>query len=168
MGLSEKQITLMMTPQERLGLDSAAVAKVSTQLNDLLANMQVFYVNLRGLHWNIKGAEFFELHEKFELLYDELALNIDAIAERILTLGGTPVHSFSEYLQHTEVPEVKNVTEGKAAVQSLLDAFQILLPKERLILKAAAEIQDEGTADLMSDYIKTQEKHMWMYSAYLA
>lgn len=157
-----------MTTQERLGLNLEDVQDINVQLNDLLANMQVFYMNVRGLHWNIKGSEFFELHEKFELIYDELALNIDAVAERILTLGGTPTHSFSEYLQQTEIPELKNVSEGKAAVKALLDGFLVLLPKERAVLDMAADAGDEGTVELMSGYIKQQEKHIWMYGSYLA
>lgn len=157
-----------MNIQERLGLDLEDVGEINGQLNDLLANMQVFYMNVRGLHWNIKGEEFFELHEKFELIYDELAMNIDAIAERILTLGGKPKHAFSDYLKATEIPEAKDVSEGDKAVKTLLDGFQILLPQERNILNLAGDAGDEGTVELMSDYIKQQEKHIWMYSSYLS
>lgn len=157
-----------MNIQERLGLDLEDVSEINEQLNDLLANMQVFYVNVRGLHWNIKGEEFFELHEKFELIYDELAMNIDTVAERILTLGGTPEHAFSDYLKVTEIPEIKNISKGGEAVKALLDGFQILLPKERNVLNLAGDAGDEGTVELMSGYIKQQEKHIWMYGSYLS
>ncbi|MGF1533303.1 MAG: Dps family protein [Bernardetiaceae bacterium] len=157
-----------MNAQERLGFKPEELAKIHDGLNDLLSNMQVFYMNVRGLHWNIKGSAFFELHEKFELIYDELALNIDAVAERILTLGATPLHSFTAYLERAEIPEAKHISDGVEAVHTLLDGFQVLLLKERAILNLADAAGDEGTVELMSGYIKQQEKHIWMYAAYLA
>ena len=137
-------------------------------LGDLLANYSVFYQNVRGFHWNIKGEKFFELHLKFEELYDDLRIKIDEIAERILTLGGNPVHAYSSYLRTSEVKETTLVTNGKDAVGSILDAFQTILIKQRGLLDLSGQVDDEGTNALMSDYIREQEKLVWMYRAYMS
>lgn len=153
--------------KNNIGLDLSKTKKLATQLNLLLANYQLFYINARGFHWNIKGDKFFELHVKFEELYTDAILKIDEIAERMLTLGHTPAHSFSEYLELADIKEIKNVSDGKKAVAAVIDAFAVLLGIERELLDLSADANDEGTNALMSDYIRQQEKLVWMYSAYL-
>ncbi len=136
-------------------------------MNDLLANYTVFYQNVRGYHWNVKGEKFFELHLKFEELYNNLFIKIDEIAERILTLGFTPDHKSSKYLNTSAITETDEVNNGFKAVSNVLQSFQTLLQKQRVILELSGDINDEGTNSLMSDYIREQEKLVWMYSAYL-
>jgi len=151
-----------------IGLDRNLSLQLIEKLNDLLANYQIFYQNTRGFHWNIKGDKFFELHLKFEELYTDLQLKIDEIAERILTLGGTPVHTFAGYLEISKVKPVENESNGPTCVEHILDAFTTILVKERDILKVSAELDDEGTNALMSDYIREKEKLVWMYSSFLS
>ena len=150
-----------------IGIETHQADQLVEKLNDLLANYMVFYQNTRGLHWNIKGSKFFELHLKFEELYNNLLLKVDEVAERILTLGGVPVHTFDDYTQASSIKALKNVSQSAEAVKSLLDAFQILILKQRELLDLAADANDEGTNALMSDYIREQEKMVWMYSAYI-
>ncbi|MFT5217849.1 MAG: starvation-inducible DNA-binding protein [Parvicella sp.] len=150
-----------------IGIDSQKASELNAKLNDLLANYQLFYQNLRGLHWNIKGKEFFELHLKFEELYDDAVIKVDEIAERILTLEGEPLHTFSDYLKTTEIKEEKNVTAGERGVEIIVKNFSTLIVKERAILALAASADDEGTISLMSDYISQTEKTLWMLSSYL-
>lgn len=157
-----------MKKKNQIGLDGAKSLELSKKLNHLLADYHVFYMNVRGFHWNIKGDKFFELHMKFEELYNDLQLKIDEIAERILTLGETPLHSFSDFLKHSKVKEAKNLFDAKSTVQSVVEAFQTILELEREILKLSAEAEDEGTNALMSDYIREKEKLIWMYKAYLS
>jgi starvation-inducible DNA-binding protein len=156
-----------MAKLNAIGIDEGQSRKLADSLNDLLSNYQVFYMNTRGYHWNIKGDKFFELHLKFEELYTDSLLKIDEIAERILTLGHVPVHSFTDYLAKAAVKEAKNVKDGKKAVQNILDSFKGVLNIERQILEMSAQAGDEGTNALMSDYIRQQEKLVWMYSAFL-
>lgn len=151
----------------RIGLNKEKSSDLADHLDDLLANYSVFYQNMRGYHWNIQGEKFFELHEKFEELYNDLFEKIDELAERILTLGHTPDHLYSTYLKQSEIKESKNAREGKAIVEEILAAFKTLISKQRKILELSGEIDDEGTNALMSDYIREQEKLVWMYSAYL-
>jgi starvation-inducible DNA-binding protein len=153
--------------KNQIGLDTKQTKQLADKLNLLLANYQIFYINSRGFHWNIAGDKFFELHAKFEELYNDAVLKIDEIAERILTLGYTPYHSFTHYLEQSSIKEASNVSDGKKAVQHILTGFQQLLEGEREILALSADAEDEGTNALMSDYIRQQEKLVWMYSAYL-
>lgn len=151
-----------------IGLDAAKCAALAGKLNNLLAAYQIFYMNTRGYHWNIKGQKFFELHLKFEELYTNLQLKIDEIAERILTLESSPVHSFEKYLEMSAITAQENVSDGITAVAQILDSFRIIIPLQREILEQSAEAGDEGTNALMSDYIREQEKLVWMYSSFLA
>lgn len=150
-----------------IGLDTDKTQKLADNLNALLSNYQIFYMNVRGYHWNIKGSNFFELHVKFEELYDDLLLKIDEIAERVLTLGHRPAHAYSTYIEQSEVPERKDVQDGKEAVENIVESFAKLIRKQRDLLTLAGEADDEGTVALMSDYISQQEKLVWMYRSYL-
>lgn len=151
----------------QIGLDQAKSKKLAGKLDLLLANFQLMYINTRGFHWNIKGEKFFELHLKFEELYTDLQVKIDEVAERILTLGYTPSHSYTDYLKIAAIEEKKNISDGKIAVQSVLESFGILLKIERELLSLSADADDEGTNALMSDYIRQQEKLVWMYSSFM-
>jgi starvation-inducible DNA-binding protein len=151
----------------QIGLNAEKSKELALRLNELLAGFSIFYMNVRGFHWNIKGEKFFELHVKFEEVYNDLQLKIDEIAERILTLGYTPAHAYTTYNETSVIKEVKNVSDGRECVKHLLDGFQQLIIKEREILDLSGEMDDEGTNALMSDYIREQEKTVWMLSSWL-
>ncbi|MEQ9289942.1 MAG: Dps family protein [Cyclobacteriaceae bacterium] len=140
---------------------------IINQLNQLLADFQVYYQNLRGFHWNIQGREFFELHAKFEELYTDAAIKIDALAERILTVGGVPLHGFSDYLDTASIKPVKNVHDGATSVETIVDNIGKLINLEREIKNLAADAEDSGTEDMISALIEEQEKSLWMYKAWL-
>ncbi len=150
-----------------LGLDQAKTKALSYQLNALLGNFQIYYQNLRGIHWNIKGKNFFDLHAKFEELYTDANVKVDEVAERILTLGGTPLHTFEDYMKSSSVPVGKNISKDTEAVQLIVDSLTQLLLIERQILDASDEADDEGTNAMMSDFITEQEKTVWMMKAWL-
>lgn len=136
-------------------------------MNELLANFQVYYQNLRGLHWNIKGKRFFDLHLKFEELYNDSQLKIVLIAERVLTLGSTPLHTFSDYISISKMKVGKNISNGSEAVKLILESKSVLLQLERVILKNTAAIKGEGTNSMIIDFIVEQEKTNWMFKAWL-
>ena len=150
-----------------IGLDVEKSKKLAEKLNELLADYSVFYQNVRGYHWNIKGDKFFELHDKFQELYEDLFVKIDEVAERIRTLGHTPIHKYSIYLKEAKVKESTEVSDGTQDVKDILESFRIIITLQREILEISADTEDEGTNALMSDYIRKQEKLVWMYSAYL-
>jgi starvation-inducible DNA-binding protein len=150
-----------------LGLDRKETKDLVNELNVLLANFQVYYQSLRGLHWNIKGKNFFELHVKFEELYNDSQLKIDMIAERILTLQGKPLHTFSAYTSLATVPVAKDISNDEEAVETVVNSLSELLSIEREILDNSGDANDEGTNAMMSDFIAEQEKTIWMMNAWL-
>ena len=150
-----------------IGLKETDLTPISERLNQLLANYSIFYQNTRGAHWNIKGQEFFTLHPKFEELYNNLVLKIDEIAERILTLGATPNHNYSDYLNLSTIKESKEVSDGTKCVENILASFKIVIDLQRELLEITEAAGDEGTNSQMSDYITEQEKEVWMYNSYL-
>lgn len=157
-----------MKTNSYLHISEEQAAPVVAGLSQLLADLQVFYSNLRGFHWNIKGVTFYSLHEAFENYYNEVNEKIDEVAERILQLGATPEHRFAEYVSTAKVAQTGVVSDGKEALTNILETFRALLAQERLVLAAAQEANDEVTAALMGDYMAAQEKQVWMLVATLS
>lgn len=141
--------------------------EITTKLNELLSDYQMFYQNLRGFHWNIKGKHFFELHVKFEEMYNDSQQKIDIIAERILTLNEVPFHSFDLYIKNSKIQQKTNVFKDVEIVKSIIKSLKILLKKETEILNLSDELSDEATNSLMSDFISEQEKTLWMFKSWL-
>ncbi len=150
-----------------IGLDTKKTKDIADDLNELLADFQVYYQNLRGIHWNIKGKRFFDLHVKFEELYTNANMKVDEIAERILTLGETPLHTFDDYIKTAKVKVGKNISQDEKAVELIVDSLAELLKIERMILDKTDKSGDEGTNSMMSDLITEQEKTVWMMKAWL-
>mgnify|MGYP000891206391 CR=1 FL=1 len=151
----------------KLGLPIKESEVIAKELNILLSNFQVYYQNLRGIHWNIRGKRFFDLHVKFEELYNDAQLKIDLLAERVLTIGGKPFHTFEDYLKHNKLTVGKDISEDEKAVHLIVKSLTGLLQIEREILKKSGEIGDEGTNSLISDIVVDQEKTIWMMNAWL-
>lgn len=150
-----------------LGLPVKETEEISNDLNILLSSFQVYYQNLRGIHWNIRGKRFFDLHVKFEELYNDAQLKIDMIAERVLTIGGRPLHTFEDYMKNNKLKVGKNISVDEEAVHLIVTSLSNLLKIERDLLSKSADANDEGTNSMMSDFIKEQEKTIWMMKAWL-
>lgn len=138
------------------------------KLNTLLASYQLHYQNLRSLHWNVKGANFFELHLKYEELYTRIQIIIDEVAERILTLGVTPLSRFSDYLSKSKLSENAIITDGSEGMNYILKAQNTLLKLEKELLKESSDLDDEGTNSFISDLVREKEKTNWMFTAWLS
>lgn len=136
-------------------------------LNNLLANYQIYYQNLRGFHWNIQGRDFFELHVKFEELYNDAAVKIDEVAERILTIDATPLHSFADYLEKATLEAVTGVVRGEPAVQTIVSNLTAIVDQQKAIRAYAEDNGDMATGDMMATFIEEQEKTLWMFKAWL-
>ena len=156
-----------MAKLNSIGLDIEKSKILAEKLNELLADYSIFYQNVRGYHWNIKGDKFFELHDKFQELYENLFAKIDEVAERIKTLGHIPNHKYSVYQKDAKIKESTEVADGIQDVKDILESLKIIITLQRELLELSADAEDEGTNALMSDYIREQEKLVWMYSAYL-
>lgn len=148
-------------------LNESGAKKVVDALQNLLADFQVYYTNLRSFHWNVKGKGFFRLHNQYEDMYTEVADHIDEIAERILMLGGVPENKFSNYLKVAQIKEVGAVSDAEETVKSTLESLAHLIASERKIVALADENDDEVTLGQMGDYLSAQEKQVWMLTAFL-
>ncbi|MFO7939285.1 MAG: DNA starvation/stationary phase protection protein [Bacteroidales bacterium] len=137
-------------------------SELQAKLNNLLSDYQLYYQNLRALHWLVKGPRFFQLHEVYEKYYDEAADVVDEIAERILMIGGKPLHTFQEYLNTSNIKPVEEISDESKGLQVVIDNSEHLLGSFREILDFAGKIDDEGTSALMSDLIGAAEKRLWM------
>ena len=157
-----------MNKLTNIGLQKEDSQQIAGKLNELLANYHLYYQNLRGFHWNIKGVHFFQLHAKFEELYNSALTRIDAIAERILTIGQQPLHAFSDYLRVSTIEEAANLSSDKDTIATTHQNLTALLNLEREIMGLAAETGDEGTIALLSEDINEIEKTLWMLNAFLS
>ena len=137
-------------------------SEIVKNLNILLSNYQMYYQNLRSLHWNIKGKMFFMLHEKYEELYTGSAEVIDEIAERILMLNETPLHTFEDYISNSVIKPAKNISGADESLKIVLDNSEILLNDAYKTIEVASEAGDEGTVALISEIISSLEKQIWM------
>lgn len=150
-----------------LGLKEKESAAISDKLNKLLSDYNIYYQNLRAFHWLIQGEKFFVLHNQFEELYDDAFEKIDEIAERILTIGGKPLHTYEDYIKTSSIKVEKDKTDAASTVAATLDNLSKLIAVEREILALAGDADDEGTAAMMGDYISQQEKVVWLLSAFM-
>lgn len=152
----------------KLGWSSEETAKIANVLNTLLANYSVHYQKLRNFHWNVKGSDFFDLHERFEQQYNEARENIDEIAERIRVFGKTPLSTMKEYLANSEITEAGTDVPSDLMVREVLSDFRILLEHMFEVVDVAVEQGDSGTEEMVKSFIKAIEKHHWMLSAFMA
>ncbi|PLR84441.1 DNA starvation/stationary phase protection protein [Bacillus canaveralius] len=136
-------------------------------LNKQVANWTVLYVKLHNFHWFIKGPHFFTLHEKFEELYNEAAVYIDELAERILALEGRPVATMREYLELSSVKEATGSENEEDMVRTISDDFSTVAAELQEAINLAEAAEDEGTADILIGIKKSLRKHTWMFNAYL-
>jgi starvation-inducible DNA-binding protein len=150
----------------KLGFSPMEAAELVIKMNQLLANYHVHYQKLRNFHWNIKGGDFFELHEKFELEYNQAKTNIDEIAERIRVFGKTPLSTLKDYLDHSQIKEVGTNLSAPEMVEEVLADYRILLELMVDVVDSAVDIGDIGTQDLINTFIKDLEKRHWMYTAF--
>lgn len=143
-------------------------ARTVSALNELLANLHVHYQKLRSYHWNVQGKQFFELHNKFETMYDEVKQRIDEVAERILTLGSHPVSTLAEYLEYSSIDETGFKINDTEMVSNLTRDIKILVEKMNIVLDSCEKDNDSGTEDLIAGYVAAAEKDHWMLSAFLS
>ncbi|WP_186579017.1 Dps family protein [Aquibacillus kalidii] len=137
------------------------------ELNMQLANWNVLYTKLHNYHWYVAGQDFFTLHEKFEELYTEAAGYIDEIAERILTIGGKPLATLSDYLNHSSLKEATGSEDAREMVINLVEDFNAIVSESKEVIEVAEDQGDEVTADMFTGIRVSLEKHSWMFRAYL-
>lgn len=144
------------------------MTELITLLNKQVANLGVLYTKLHNFHWFVKGANFFELHEKFEELYDEVTEHFDEVAERVLMLGGRPVASLKEFLEVASIQEASGNETDVEMVKATIADFKTINSELQEGLKLADDLNDDVTADLFTGIRASLQKHIWMLETYLA
>lgn len=150
-----------------IGLEASGATKTASELQQLLADLHVFYMNLRGFHWHIEGKGFFALHEMFEKLYDSVGDKIDDVAERILTLGNSPESRFSEYLKKANIKEDGVSASSETTIKQTLDNLKTIITQMQKVSKVAENNDDSVTQGIMDEYIQEYQKTIWMLVATL-
>lgn len=150
----------------KLGFERLESAQLVSKMNLLLANYAVHYQKLRNFHWNVVGADFFDLHEKFEEQYNFTKETIDIIAERIRVFGFRPISTLQGFLDSSEILEVSHDFESTMMVSEVLNDFEIILFHLTDVYETAAEIGDHGTTRIVQGLIEELETKFWMYSSF--
>ncbi|MGO4109528.1 Dps family protein [Paenibacillus sp. YAF4_2] len=141
-----------------------------TQTNDVLnkqiANWSVLYIKLHNYHWYVKGTQFFTLHVKFQEFYEEAALHVDELAERLLALKGAPVATMAEYVKIASIKEASGSESATQMVETLISDFTTVITELKQGMEIAQGAGDETTADMLLAIHTTLEKHVWMLTAF--
>ena len=139
------------------------IMELENKLNELLADLNVFYRKLQNYHWNVEGKDFFQVHVKLEELYNEINEQIDEIAEHIAILGGQPLGTLKDYMEKASIQEAENKKiKSEEIYSNLLSDYQTLLNKVTEIKEEAENQKEYSTSSLMDDYIQDYGKTIWM------
>ena len=136
---------------------------ITEDLNLFLSNLNVFYRKLQNYHWNIKGEDFFNVHEKLEEYYNDVNEQIDEIAEHILIIDGQPLGTMSDYLEITQIKEAQNEKIcSKKIFEAILKDYNILIENAAKIKEDADNEKRYATSALMDEYLQDFSKKVWM------
>ncbi len=144
-----------------------AKTAVADALCDVLADSYVLYLKTQNYHWNVTGPHFSALHALFQGQYEDLAMAIDTVAERVRTLGVKAPGSFSAFAERASIKEEKTFPNWKKMVSALANDQEKIVATAQKALELAQESGDEVTADVMIGRIETHQKNKWMLDAHL-
>ncbi|WP_414544654.1 Dps family protein [Nostoc sp. CCY0012] len=150
-----------------IGIDEESRAKIAEGLSRVLADTYTLYLKTHNFHWNVTGPMFQTLHLMFETQYTELALAVDLIAERIRALGYPAPGTYSEYVKLSSIPETPGVPKAKEMISLLVEGQEAVVRTARSIFPVLEEVNDEPTADLLTQRMQVHEKTAWMLRSLL-
>lgn len=150
-----------------IGIDEEARKEIASGLSRLLADTYSLYLKTHYFHWNVTGPMFTSLHAMFELQYNELALAVDLIAERIRSLGVFAPGSYSTFTELSSIPETKDVPNAEDMVRLLVEGNEAVAKTARSIFPAAESGSDESTLDMLTQRLAVHEKTAWMLRSIL-
>lgn len=141
--------------------------ELANALSKLLADTYTLYLKTHNYHWNVTGPQFHSLHLLFEGQYNELALAVDDIAERIRTLGFPAPGSYAAFSKLASLEEATGTPEAAEMVKDLAADQAIVIKTLKQVWALANDAGDEGTIDLLSGRLSVHEKTAWMLNASL-
>lgn len=148
-----------------IGISEQDRHNVAGHLKRLLADSYTLYLQTHNFHWNVTGKQFRDLHLMFEEHYNELAVAVDEIAERIRTLGSPAPGTYKAFAELSSIKEVEDIPSSNEMVAILNRAHETVVRTCREALKAAQDADDESSAALISDRMRIHEKTAWMLRA---
>ena len=140
---------------------------LENSMNTNLSNWFILYTKLHRFHWYVKGPQFFTLHEKFEELYNHAAETADVVAERLLAIGGQPLATMKEYLDHGTIEEDGSEKTAEEMVSALVSDYRQIRDEIQHTIELAEEKSDHSTADLYIALTEEIDKQIWMLSSFL-
>lgn len=149
------------------GFDEQYLEGLQKRLNIALANTFVLYVQTLNGHWNLEDPKFLFMHEMLQKQYEGIAANIDLLAERIRTLGKTPLSNMQSFLSHATMEEQEPMNEAKEILHNLSECHEMAMRELRAIIEFCDEHGDVGTSDLLTEILRDHEKTAWMLRSHL-
>ena len=157
----------MQAPPINIGISEQDRQQIAEGLSRLLADTYTLYLKTHNFHWNVTGPMFQTRHLMFEEQYNELALAVDAIAERVRTLGFPAPGTYKEYSQLTSIDEAEGVPAAEEMIKELVAGQEAVVRTARSVFPLADEASDEPTADLLTQRMQIHEKTAWMLRSLL-
>jgi starvation-inducible DNA-binding protein len=143
------------------------MSELTQAVNKQIANWSVMFIKLHNYHWYVTGPEFFTLHAKFEELYNEAALHIDELAERLLAMGDKPVATMAGALERSSVKEAEGRETAQEMVANIVEDYSTMIQELKQGMELADAANDETTGDLLLSIHSALEKHVWMLNSFL-
>jgi starvation-inducible DNA-binding protein len=159
--------TARATPPIDTGIPAKDREKIAEGLSRLLADTYTLYLKTHNFHWNVKGPMFQTLHLMFETQYNELALAVDLIAERIRALGFPAPGTYKAYAKLSSIPETEGVPEAHEMIRLLVEGQEAVVRTARKVFPLVDKAADEPSADLLTQRMQVHEKTAWMLRALL-
>lgn len=154
-------------PSINIGINDKDRKKIADGLSKLLADTYTLYLKTHNFHWNVTGPMFNTLHLMFEGQYNELALAVDLIAERIRALGYPAPGSYKEFAKLSSIPEAEGVPNAQEMIAQLVAGQEAVTRTARSIFPTVDAADDEPTADLLTQRMQLHEKNAWMLRSLL-
>jgi starvation-inducible DNA-binding protein len=150
-----------------IGIDEESRKQIAEGLSRLLADTYSLYLKTHNFHWNVTGPMFQTLHLMFETQYTELATAVDQIAERIRALGYPAPGTYSEFAKLSSIPETTGVPKANEMIRLLVEGQEAVVRTARSIFPSVEQVNDEPTADLLTQRMQLHEKNAWMLRSLL-
>ncbi|KPK14964.1 MAG: DNA starvation/stationary phase protection protein [Betaproteobacteria bacterium] len=150
-----------------IGIQEQDRKAIAQGLSSLLADTYTLYLKTHNFHWNVTGPMFQTLHLMFETQYNELALAVDQIAERIRALGHPAPGTYAEYTRLSSIKETPGVPKAEAMIRELVEGQEAVVRTARTVFPLVDRVNDESTADLLTQRMQTHEKTAWMLRSLL-
>ena len=156
-----------LSPTIDIGISEGDRRELVDGLSRLLADSYTLYLKTHNFHWNVTGPMFQTLHLMFETQYNELALAVDLIAERIRALGAPAPGSYREFGKLSSIPEAEGVPKATEMIRQLVEGQEAVVRTARQVFEIADRANDQPTADLLTQRMQIHEKTAWMLRSLL-